>query len=296
MTFEFLDSGIGILRDDLFPFIGGGNKGRKILSIAKDISRESCNAIVTTGGISSNHCRAAAVLAAQLGWSCTLILHGKEQDFLKEKGNSLLMRMAGANCVFVAPDGISAAMDLAMIQYEQQGLKPYYIQGGGHTLDGGLAYIEATTEMYAECIKLNWTPDYIFLASGTGSTQGGILAGLDKLKIDLNVIGISVGRTRVRAEQVVKEFYTELCEHYRISCLNREVLVLDDCLYGGYGKYNAEIKELSLNSIKKYGFALDTTYTAKAFYGMHEYINKHKLTGNILFWHTGGLLNFLAEN
>jgi D-cysteine desulfhydrase len=286
----------GFIRDDLFPFLGGGNKGRKIVSIAKDIIEKGCNAVVTTGGIQSNHCRATAILAAQMGWSCTLVIHGTEQDFFKGKGNSLIMSMAGAKCVFVEPDEISSAMDAAMNELEQQGLMPYYIQGGGHTLEGGLAYIEAIKELQAECIKLNWIPDYIFLASGTGSTQGGILAGLDNSEMESNVVGISVGRARIRAEQVVKAFYADLCENYRISCSNREVLVLDEYLCGGYGQYNDEIWQLSQNSLRTLGFTLDTTYTAKAYYGMLDYVKKNDIKGNILFWHTGGLLNFLAEN
>jgi D-cysteine desulfhydrase len=45
---------------------------------------------------------------------------------------------------------------------------------------------------------------------------------------------------------------------------------------------------------KETGILLDTTYTGKAFYGMVETINKQSLTGNMLFWHTGGIFNIMA--
>lgn len=296
MIQQTISKSLNIYRDDLYPFLGGGNKGRKINYIADDIIKHKCNAVVTTGGIQSNHCRALAIKAVQLGWACTIVIHGDKDAFYNQNGNSLLMRMSEANIVFVSREQISNAMDRAMEAYRSKGLKPYYVYGGGHTMEGGLAYIDAIEEMFDECGQLHWNPDYIFLASGTGSTQAGIMAGLDKYKLTTKVIGISIGRERRRAEEVVSNFYDKLRNHYDITSHKRSTTILDDYLYGGYGKYNDGIKKLSLSSLKKYGFILDTTYTAKAFYGMDDYIKKNNIKGNVLFWHTGGILNFLAEN
>lgn len=287
-----------IFRDDLYPFLGGGNKGRKMDAIAKDIFQKNANALVTTGGFQSNHCRAVAVFAALYDLKCTLVLHGSKEEFEKQSGNAKIMRLSGSKIVFVEQASqIGEAMDEAMKQYKTQGFVPYYIWGGGHTFEGGLAYIDAVKELEEYCIVNNWIPDYIFHASGTGSTQSGILAGLDKHGFNkTKVIGISVGRKSNQAIQIVDDFYKELCNHYKITCLNRETTVLDDYLMGGYGLYNTELKNLSLDSIKKYGFTLDTCYTGKAFYGMLDYIKNNKLENkNVLFWHTGGIFNFLAE-
>ena len=287
-----------VFRDDLYPFLGGGNKGRKMDAMAKDIFLQNANALVTTGGFQSNHCRAVAVFAAQHKMQCTLVLHGSQQEFEKQSGNAKIMRLSGAEIVFVEQASqIGEAMDNAMNTYKNNGFKPYYIWGGGHTLEGGLAYIEAIQELKTYCDENNWQPDYIFHASGTGSTQSGIMAGLDKYGFaDTKVIGISVGRKSEQATKVVDDFYKELCTHYQIECINRPTVVLDEYLMGGYGQYNQELKELSLNAIKEYGFTLDTCYSGKAFYGMLDYIKKNKLENkNILFWHTGGIFNFLAE-
>lgn len=295
--FHRIDKKFVVLRDDLYPFLGGGNKGRKIAYISKDIFQKKANALVTTGGIQSNHCRAVAVFAALNKMKCTLVLHGSENDFLLQSGNAKIMRLSGAKLIFVQnPSDIGSVMDIQMEQYSLYGYNPYYIWGGGHTMEGGLAYIESIKELNNYCKSESWFPEFIFLASGTGSTQAGILAGLDKYKIeDTNIIGISVARTSENAQNVVRNFYYNLCNHYNIGCTEKEVIVLDHYLSGGYGKFNEDIKRISDESIKDYGFTLDTCYTAKAFYGMLDFIEKNNIQNkNILFWHTGGVFNFLA--
>jgi D-cysteine desulfhydrase len=62
----------------------------------------------------------------------------------------------------------------------------------------------------------------------------------------------------------------------------------------GYEKFNDSIKKISDDSLMNYGFALDTTYTAKAYYGMREIVKQKSLKGIILFWYTGGIYNYLA--
>lgn len=284
-----------IFRDDIYPFLGGGNKGRKIKYIESHIIENGYNAVVTTGGIQSNHCRALAVLSAKKKWKCTLVLHGDKKKFYLSRGNAELMRLSGAEIIFVSPSDIGEKMDQSIDAYKAAGYKPYYVWGGGHTLEGGKAYIDAVKVVSDYSVNNNWTPDYIFLASGTGSTQAGILAGLDKTKINANVIGISVARNQVRAEEVVSKFYDKLIEVNQICKIPRRIIVLDEYLCGGYEKYNAEIENISKNSLSDYGFLLDTTYSGKAFYGMLEFLKKNNITDkNILFWHTGGVFNYLS--
>jgi D-cysteine desulfhydrase len=294
MQIQSINKNIRVVRDDLFPFLGGGNKGRKILYIAEAIARENCTAVVSTGSMQSNHTRALAIAAALNNWQCTLVLHGNKDEFNSAGGNAKIMRLSGAKIIITSVDRIAAAMNDAMESYLSNGFKPYYVTGGGHTMEGGLAYIDAIGELREYCEEEKWFPDFIFMATGTGGTQSGILAGLDKFEMDSKVIGISVARKSERAQNIVHTFYKELCAKYNILNKGRESIVLDDYLCGGYEKYNEQILAISLNAIKEYGFVLDTTYTGKAFYGMMEYIKQYNINKRILFWHTGGIFNFLA--
>jgi len=287
---EYRSDSFAIFRDDLFPFLGGGNKARKMMALDGTIKKEKYTAVVTTGGIQSNHCRAVALYCKKNNLECTIVFHGEEDTFYKQYGNAKIVRSTDAKLVFCKPNEISERMNQAMDTYRTTGHHPFYIYGGGHTLEGASAYID----LVGTIVKEGYVPDYIFVASGTGSTHAGILAGLTKYNLKTELIGISVGRGKEKAEKIVKEFYDELCDAYNILTQKNNVIVEDKFLCGGYGEYNSEIKNIEKNSLVDYHLFLDTTYTAKVFYGMQQIIKARSLNGNILFWYTGGLYNYLA--
>ena len=48
------------------------------------------------------------------------------------------------------------------------------------------------------------------------------------------------------------------------------------------------------DAMRKTGLMFDTTYSGKGFYGMMQEIKKLYLEDkNIVFWHTGGLMNIM---
>jgi D-cysteine desulfhydrase len=135
--------------------------------------------------------------------------------------------------------------------------------------------------------------DHIFLASGTGSTQAGILAGCREVGwLQTRVHGISVAREKERGTEAILESL-EFLEMDQEG-LHTDIDFSDDFLFGGYGKYTQDLQEFVLRVAKETGVLLDTTYTGKAFYGMLETIKNQRLTGKILFWHTGGIFNLMA--
>ena len=297
MTFLHIDDylidglPLKVVRDDLFPFIGGGSKARKAVEYEKSLNAEGYNAVVTCGGIQSNHNRAIALMAARNGWPCHLVIQGAKERFQSEKGNALLCRLAGAECEFIDPSETAAAMDRAMQAYKDQGLRPFYVHGGGHDLPGGTCFVDAVQEMKKQCAE---KPDVIFLASGTGSTQAGIVVGLELAGWgDVKVIGISVARQFERGRQVIIDYANMLADHYGIKKnFSDRIDFVTDYLFGGYERFSPEM-EAYLNSVmRSSGLVFDTTYSGKGFYGMMQEIEKRNLRGKkIVFWHTGGLMN-----
>ncbi len=64
---------------------------------------------------------------------------------------------------------------------------------------------------------------------------------------------------------------------------------------GGYDRCYKEL-ELIIKEQAQKGIILDKTYTAKAFYGMVDFMKNNRIEPNstVVFWHTGGLLYFLS--
>ena len=283
---------ITIVRDDLFPFIGGGGKARKAVYYETMLREQGYNAVVTCGGIQSNHNRAIALMCSRNGWKCHLCIQGTEERFLAEKGNALLDRLSGAECELIKPEDTAEAMDRAMEQLTCEGYKPYYCHGGGHDLPGGVAFVDAVEELS----RLTEKPEYIFHASGTGSTQAGIVVGLDRIGWnDVKVVGISVARQYERGRQVIVDFANMLAEHYGMAeRYDDRILFNTDYLCGGYEQYTQDMKDYLERVMRETGIMFDTTYSGKAFYGMMDYVKRHGLHDKkIVFWHTGGLMNLM---
>lgn len=293
-TEKYIIDGIDItvIRDDIFPFIGGGGKARKAVYYEEMLCEQGYNAVVTCGGIQSNHNRAIALMCAKNGWKCHLCIQGSEERFFAEKGNALLDRLSGAECEPIRPEDTAVAMDRAMERLTAEGYKPYYCHGGGHDLPGGIAFVDAVAGLARQIEK----PDFIFHASGTGSTQAGIVVGLDRVGWgDVKCIGISVARQYERGHQVIADFANMLAEHYGMTeRYDDRILFNADYLCGGYDQFTAEMDWYLKKVMRETGLMFDTTYSGKAFYGMMDYIKKHNLQDKmIVFWHTGGIMNIM---
>ena len=253
------------------------------------------NACVTTGGIQSNHNRAIALMCARNGWKCHLVYHGSKERFESEKGNALLVRKSGAEVEFVSAEKIGPTMDAAMISLRNKGFKPMYIHGGGHDIPGGVALVEAVKALKKKCDSLGYKPNYIFHASGTGSTQAGIAVGLDLVGwSDVKLIGISVARQKERGSQVIEEFANMLASHYGINKdYSGKIDFNTDYLCGGYEMHTPKMSQFLDAVMQQTGVMFDTTYSGKALYGMMDILHKNDIQENVLFWHTGGFMNLM---
>ena len=130
--------------------------------------------------------------------------------------------------------------------------------------------------------------------------HAGLVCGQLKYKDDRKIIGISIARKNPRGRDVVIESIHEYFSEKNITMsendIQKNTVFLDDYTGDGYGRENTAIKDTIKRIMIKYGIPLDSTYTAKAFWGMETYLEKENIKNkNILFIHTGGTPLFFND-
>ena len=278
---------IYIKRDDLLPISFGGNKVRKAINFFKEIEQGKYDSIVTYGSSSSNHCRVISNLAAARNLPCYIV---SPKEASNPTFNSKMMEMFNAEIIMVTVKEVHYTIETKLEELKMNGRKPYFIAGGGHGNLGTQAYVDCYQEIKEYEKENNIHFDYIFLASGTGTTQAGLICGQILNDDNREIIGISIARKNPRGRQVVLASVYEYLGVGNEEAIEQRTHFIDDYVSDGYGHVCEEINKIIKEVLTKYGIPLDSTYTGKAFFGMKKYIDLNKIKGkNILFIHTGGV-------
>lgn len=287
---SILENCLYMKREDFIPFSFGGNKARKAELFFNTISQGDYNCVVTYGSSSSNHCRVVANMALSRKMECYII---SPQEEFKETYNSKMMNLFGAEIIMCPVNEVHDTIEATLNDLRLNGKKPYFIAGGGHGNIGTQAYVNCYEEIrqFEREQKIHF--DYIFHASGTGTTQAGLICGQLINRDTRKIVGISIARKNPRGRNVVLNSVKEYLEEQNIVLEQEEIenatVFVDDYSGEGYGKSSLEIEKVIEQALKQYGIPMDETYTGKAFFGMREYIkNKGIKNKNVLFIHTGG--------
>ncbi|QGU07269.1 D-cysteine desulfhydrase [Corynebacterium occultum] len=278
---DLLGAKFWVIRDDLLPFPLPGNKVRKIAAELASLNFP-VEVLISSGEVDSNHCRTLAMFAAQQGIKAHLVLHGNTVD--EDSVGLRMLRQLGANFEVAEPGSIAEQIKQLRAGYEAQGLRVHVVSSGGHTVAGAHAFRAAGTEILK---RRAFTQ--LFVASGTGATQGGLIAAAQAEGDSTEIIGVSVAEPRERGVPPVREAARWA------GAQNRHVVFLDGYRAGGYGKSDAAVEE-AVRIGWEHGLPLDHTYTGKAFTALLDWSRRGLLDSSVAFWHTGGLWNYLAED
>lgn len=292
-----LNRNLYIKREDFSPFSFGGNKARKAQLYFEEIDRGKFDCVVTYGSSSSNHCRVVSNMAAARNMKCYII---SPEEASEETYNSKMMRLFGAEITKVPVEKVHNTIEKKLEGLSNKGFLPYFIAGGGHGNIGTQAYVNCYEEIRNYENEQNIHFDYIFFASGTGTTHAGLVCGQLINNDERSIVGISIARKNPRGRQVVIDSIHEYFVANNILISDEKIesaTVFDDSYTGrGYAKDDIETKETIKDVLIKYGIPLDSTYTGKAFYGMSEYLKEKGITDKkILFIHTGGTPLFFND-
>lgn len=279
-----------VKRDDLFPSALGGSKSRMLQYILYPLVQKGIKTIVTAGGPCSNFNRAIALLCAKYGFKLKLISYTDNLEEYKTSLNNYLVNLTGCEYVYCKKTEVSQTIGKVMSESDNL---TYFIYGGGRTLAGIYAYYDAVKELRNQYER---DFDEVFVACGTGTTLTGICAGMEEYFPKTSVHGISVARTyeveRLILDEDMNWLNRYLNKYYDFSNLKFH----EEFLLGGYGESSSEEMAIIRECLSHTGMIIDSTYVGKAFYGMHSVLSTGKYARKkILFWNTGGLINFLSD-
>jgi 1-aminocyclopropane-1-carboxylate deaminase/D-cysteine desulfhydrase-like pyridoxal-dependent ACC family enzyme len=150
-----------------------------------DALEHGADCLVTGGGAQSNHARATAAVARMAGLDCELVLAGPADP----TGNVLLDTVLGASITWLEPglsyDELELAIERRQDELQVEGRRPYGMPIGGSSPRGASAYAAAALELTEQL-----DPELVVVASGSGGTHAGLVAGFGD---HARVHGVDVG-------------------------------------------------------------------------------------------------------
>lgn len=277
----------------------GGNKTRKLEYLVPDARAKGCDTLVSIGGIQSNHTRQVAAVAAKTGFRCHLI-QGTwvpwEGQFYHQVGNILLSRIMDARTAISEEPfgiGIKESWEAALSKLRAEGAKPYPIPAGAsdHPL-GGLGYAAFAEELLAQERDLGFAFDFLITASGSGSTQAGIVAGLAKVGRAQSVLGIDITARPKETRAAVMKIAQQTAEKIDLGrALAAEEVVLDEGYAApAYGIPAPETLEAIRLAARLEGLLTDPVYEGKSMQALIDKVRAGAFpTGSrLLYVHLGG--------
>jgi len=291
-----------IKRDDLAGPTFGGNKSRQLEHYFGEAIAQGADTVLITGAVQSNFVRLAAAIAARQGMHAVVQLEervpGKSATY-RASGNVLLSQLLGAE-VMTYPhgedeDGADAALHARAEELEKAGRTPYVIHlSEGHPPLGALGYVDAATEILQQEDDF----DVFVVASGSGSTHTGLLAGVRGLGSTAKVIGSCVRRPASAQGPRIRRVMDRLAHLYApaANVTDEDIIVWDGALAPGYGRLGARAQAAMQAMARFEGLHLDPVYTAKTFAAVQAHVETGETPqgSRVCFVHTGGLAAVFA--
>jgi len=280
---------IWLKRDDLTGLELTGNKARKLDFLIRDAVLSGAQRVITCGGLQSNHCRATAFYAAKAGLKCTLFLRGDSPA--EAQGNFFLDRLLGTEIIFITPEQYKNNSELMNEQAAKSPEPAYVIPEGGSNEIGSWGYVSAYDEILSQQTDLGLEFTAIVTATGSGGTHAGLLIGRHIHRSETEIWSVNVADSAPEFVRRIHGICQAFCQryHYQLNITENDIHILDGFIGPGYAAIGSEEINLIRRMAREEGLILDPAYTAKAFLGLLNLLDRQVLPkGPVLFIHTGG--------
>ena len=285
-----------IKRDDLTHLGMGGNKLRKLEYLLHEAKQQGATALVTVGGLQTNHGRLTAAVAARYGMKCTICAVDEWPG--EVSANVLLDRIMGAEVVVQAPNGKpedEQLLDLVHMvteQYESQGEKVYYLPLGGSTVTCLPGYYECAQETDRQAKEKGIGKARFVSAVGSIGTFLGLFIGFHDIGSQIDPTGIAISPFGEEKDRRIMRMFREAKEKMGLGW---DAKLEDFHIERGYtrGAYNnadETVRKAVYHMARLEAVLLDPCYTGKAYAGLLEMVKEGKIKQGetVIFLHSGG--------
>ena len=287
-------------RDDLTGALLTGNKVRKLEFIAAEARARGCDGLITAGALQSNHCRATAAVAAQLGMKCELLLRHDDDEL---SGNYLLSKLLNADVTLVPKrttgDEMVDYLSEASSRWSARGDQAMIIPIGGSDEVGIWGYIAAVEELKQDMQTRGIERALIVHATGSGGTQAGLNAGVALHRCPARVLSYAVCDDEAYFVDKAKADWVNAQKAYpQLPALEIAAETNDAYIGPGYGRADEAVFNTIADLAALEGVVLDPVYTGKAFHGLITDIAGDVLAtdvDDIIFVHTGGVFGIFPH-
>lgn len=286
-----------------------GNKVRKLEYLMAEALAQEATHVITCGGEQSNHARATAFAAAQLGMKSVLILRTDDPGAPPAPmGNILLDRLVGAQLVWISRPAWKEREQLLAAEAEKvraAGGRPYVVPEGGSNALGSWGYIRALRELAADLatIASPSNPATIVYACGSGGTGAGLVMGAKLMRLaerGIRVAGVNVCDDRAYFLRVIGKICAETEARWQLGAnvTEADIDIVDGHVGLGYAKSRPEELATIRDVARSDGVVLDPVYTGKAFHGVVTELRRDpdRFGSTIAFVHTGGMFGLFGPN
>jgi D-cysteine desulfhydrase len=305
---EALGTRIWIKRDDHTGSELMGNKIRKLEYLMAEAVEQQATHVITCGGEQSNHARATAFAAAQLGLGSVLILRTDDPASPPPAtGNILLDRLVGAELVWISRAAWRERTRLLAEQADRiraAGGRPYVIPEGGSNALGSWGYVRAAHELAEDLadIASPQSPVTIIYACGSGGTGAGLVLGGKLLGFadrGIRIAGVNVCDDRAYFLDVITRICDEAEERWQLGAnvTVDDIDIVDGHVGLGYARSRPEELATLRDLCRSDGIVLDPVYTGKAFHGVVSELRRdpRRFGSTVAFLHTGGMFGLFAD-
>ena len=282
---------IYLKRDDLLSLGLGGNKIRNLEFAMGQALDEGATDVVTAGRQQSNHCRLTAAACARAGLAAHLVFTGPRPKVFT--GNLLLDELLGARLDFAdSEDRIDRErlVERTAAELRAAGRRPFLIPVGGSDARGAFGHALAALELTSQMRALGEARWSVVLATATGGTQAGMLAGLGRTDPRPEVTGFAVAKDADELRADVHRLTESVAPHLDTHVDVRDVVVDGSMLGAGYGAPTAEAQAAIELLARSEGVFADPVYTGKALAGLIMLVRDGRFAPDdaVVFVHTGG--------